>query len=138
MGDVIVQLFGIHFHDTITLGGVIVSILVGLTGLAWIGFAVRWRNLYLVEKATSETNLEGRNAYERAAKRLGGEKDELQKKLAIAEALPHYEDLMTALADHFTKIDQAMEKHELRDLERHEATLAALEALADRIKESHR
>lgn len=119
----------IHFHDTITLGGIVISVLVGLIGIAWIGFAVRWRNLYLVEQENARVTLEGREAYKRSAERLGAEKDALQQELAVVEALPHYEDLMKVLTEAFAKVEQSLEQAETRAQERHDAQMALTEKL---------
>src|SRR5512142_1847258 len=120
MGDVMLLHFTLHFHDTVTLGGAIIAGLLGFGTLVFFSFGVRYRSLYEVEKQTSATYLDGRDAYQRAAERLGQEKDALQQQLAISEALPHYEDLMQMLADHFTKIEATMAMHEDRALARHE------------------
>lgn len=78
----------IHFHDTITLGASVIAAVIALVGFAWIFYGARYRTLYEVEKQTSASLEEGREAFQLRAERVEGElRQAVQEAVVLREKI---------------------------------------------------
>lgn len=76
----------VTFRDSVNLGSVILAAVVGIPGIIGLFYGAKWKAAADVAEETGRIAEQGREAYRRAAERLGAEKDQANAQMAVLEA----------------------------------------------------
>lgn len=129
------MLDAVHVTDTITLGSIIVGILLGLAGLATLGYGARWKAAAQVAEENARVSAEGREAYRLQAERLHGELGSEREHVARLESTRSLEPVLAAVLDGFSAHEQrAQERHEM-NMAQGERHLVLLSQLVEQMKD---
>jgi hypothetical protein len=111
----------VDWSSTITLGSIIVGVIVGLAGLAWIGYGAKYKAAFEGERAMSQTLVDSRDAYKERVAQLDGELrvantriteqtialGEASAAIARLENLPNLSKVLELMGELVVKLDAA-------------------------------
>lgn len=146
----------VNFTNTITLGGLIIMGLVGITGLAVLGYGAKWKSVATVtgvqadelRKAFEDEKSRAERLYDRLTDMVA-ERNELTLRIARLEERPNLDKLVEILqlqsteAEHRTtsavealmeKIDERFEASDKRHEQRHQEVGATLTRAAEALE----
>lgn len=133
----------VNWSSTITLGSMLVGVIVGLAGLAFVGFGAKWKAAAEAEREVAASYRDGREAFRIRNERLAADNKECQEKIrellyeigeqkgtiAELEARPNLAMVDAGVRILGAKLDQ----HEEHAEQRAERLVGAVESLPDAI-----
>lgn len=112
-------MMGIEFHETVTLGSIIVGALVSALVIVSAIYGVRWKTAAQVNAANAAAWEDTASRYELELAVMRGRIEEQDRKIAALqariselEALPDVAAVHRALIDHDTRAADAMDRHD--------------------------